>query len=289
MSVLRMPDGRDLDVQVSGPPEGRALLVHHGTPGSATPLRLLTRAAHARGVRVVSWSRPGYAASTRRSGRSVGSVAADAQAVLDLLGIEQAVTLGWSGGGPHALACGALLAGRVRSVLVVAGVGPSDGDGLDFLAGMGQDNLDEFGAAVEGEGPLRAYLETAAVGLREAAPADLVAEMGSLLPQADRACLAGEMGDDLVLGFRESTSTGVDGWVDDDLAFIRPWGFDPATITVPVSLWQGDVDLMVPLAHGRWLAERMPRAAVHLRPGEGHLSIWSAVESMLDELLAPLG
>lgn len=289
MTLLRMPDGRDLEVQVSGPPEGMALVVHHGTPGSATPLRLLTRAAHARGVRVVSWSRPGYAGSTRLPGRSVGSVAADAQAVLDLLGIAAAVTLGWSGGGPHALACGALLPSRVRSVLVVAGVGPSDAEGLDFLAGMGQDNLDEFGAAVEGEAPLRRYLETAAAGLREAAPADLVAEMGSLLPQADRECLAGEFGEDLVLGFRESTNTGVDGWVDDDLAFIRAWGFEPATMAVPVSLWQGDVDLMVPLAHGEWLADRMPGSTAHLLPGEGHLSIWSAVESMLNELLAPWG
>jgi pimeloyl-ACP methyl ester carboxylesterase len=282
---VQLPDGRRLDVRVSGPAGGLPLVYHHGTPSSARPIRALERAVHARGLRLVTTSRPGYGHSTRNPGRGVVDVVADTDAVLAALGAERCLTMGWSGGGPHALACGARL-GATAAVLVVAGVAPYEADGLDWMAGMGEDNVVEFSAAVQGEDQLRPYLLREGEPLRNIQAADIVASMESLLPGVDRAVLTGEFGEDMAAGFREAMRTGVDGWLDDDLAFARPWGFSLSEIAVPTMIWQGSADLMVPFAHGQWLASRLPGASAHLEDGEGHLSIGlGKLDAMLDELV----
>jgi pimeloyl-ACP methyl ester carboxylesterase len=166
-------------------------------------------------------------------------------------------------------------------------VAPFDAEGLDFLAGMGEENVEEFGAAEAGETALRAYLDEQRDAMIEITGAQISQEMATLLPPVDQAELSGGFGDFLALQFRQAVSVGVDGWLDDDLAFCRPWGFDLADVTVPTYLWQGSDDLMVPFAHGRWLAERIPGVTAHLEQGEGHLSIGlGAMERMFDELLA---
>jgi pimeloyl-ACP methyl ester carboxylesterase len=286
---VRLPDGRRVDVRVSGPADGLPLVFHHGTPGAATPVRTLQRAAHARGLRLVTMSRPGYGGSDRQFGRDVADVAADTAAVLAELGADRCVVAGWSGGGPHALACGARLA-AADAVLVIAGVAPYDAADLDWLAGMGADNVIEFGAALEGEDALRPFLIAAREQLIGATASELVISLDSLLPDVDRAVLTGEFAEDMLESFREGLGPGIDGWLDDDLAFTRPWGFSLDEIAVPVMIWQGSADLMVPFAHGRWLASRMPAAAAHLEDGEGHLSIGlGAVDRMLNELVAVTG
>jgi pimeloyl-ACP methyl ester carboxylesterase len=286
---VQLPDGRRLDVRVSGPADGLPLVFHHGTPGAATPIRALERAAHARGLRLVTTSRPGYGDSTRLPGRSVVDVVADTDAVLAALGASRCLTMGWSGGGPHTLACGARLA-SAAAVLVVAGVAPYGAEGLDWLAGMGEDNVVEFSAAVHGEGELRPHLHPLGDLLRNVAAADIVASLQSLLPDVDRAVLTGEVGDDMAAGFHEGLRTGVDGWVDDDLAFTKPWGFSLTEIAAPTMIWQGSADLMVPFAHGEWLASRLPAATAHLEPGEGHLSVGiGQLDAMLDELVKAAG
>jgi pimeloyl-ACP methyl ester carboxylesterase len=282
---VQMPDGRYLDVRVSGPPDGLPLVFHHGTPSAARPIRALERAAHARGLRLVSTSRPGYGGSTRQPGRSVVDVVADTEALLAALSADRCVTMGWSGGGPHSLACGARL-GAAAAVLVVAGVAPHEADGLDWLAGMGEENVVEFSAAVQGESQLRPHLLQLGESLRTIRAADIVASMQSLLPDVDRAALTGEFGEDMAAGFREAMRTGVDGWLDDDLAFVQPWGFSLTEISVPTAIWQGSADLMVPFAHGQWLASQIPTASVHLEDGEGHLSVaLGKLDAMLDELV----
>jgi pimeloyl-ACP methyl ester carboxylesterase len=282
---VQLPDGRRLDVRISGPAGGLPLVFHHGTPGAATPIHALERAVHARGLRLVTASRPGYGHSTRQPGRSVVDVVADTDAVLAALGAERCLTMGWSGGGPHSLACGARL-GAAAAVLVVAGVAPFEADGLDWIAGMGEDNVLEFSAAVRGEDQLRPYLAPQGELLRTIRAADIVASMRSLLPDVDQAALTGEFGEDTAAGFREAVRTGVDGWLDDDLAFARPWGFSLAEISVPTMIWQGSADLMVPVAHGQWLASRLPAATAHLEDDEGHLSVGlGKLDTMLDELV----
>lgn len=284
---VHVADGRILDLYESGPTEGAVLLFHHGTPGSCIPFRAIEHAAHRLGLRLVTTSRPGYGDSTRFPHRRVVDVVADMRIVIDAVAAERCFVAGWSGGGPHALACGARLADRVDAVLVIAGVAPYEADGLDFLAGMGTDNVIEFGAALEGEAALRPLLEGEAAQLREATSTAIVTTMGSILPAIDREVLTDEFGEDLAANFREGLRVGVDGWLDDDLAFIRAWGFALSELAVPTVLWQGSEDLMVPFAHGRWLAERIPGVVAHLEEGQGHLSIGvGAIERMLEELVA---
>jgi pimeloyl-ACP methyl ester carboxylesterase len=285
LDQVQLPDGRRLDVRVSGPADGLPLVFHHGTPGAAKPIHALERAVHARGLRLVTTSRPGYGSSTRHHGRSVVDVVADTEAVIGALGAERCLTMGWSGGGPHALACGARL-GAVAAVLVVAGVAPYEAADLDWMAGMGEENIVEFSAAVAGEDQLRPYLLQQGELLRNIHAADIVASMHTLLPDVDRAALTGEFGEDMAASFREAVRIGVDGWLDDDLAFAKPWGFSLAEISVPTMIWQGDADLMVPFAHGQWLASQLPAASGHLEEGEGHLSVGlGKLDAMLDEVM----
>ncbi len=287
VTLIELADGRSLDIQVSGPPDGTPLVMHHGTPGSLVRFRVIEEAVHGRGLRLVTYSRAGYGASTRKPGRSVADDAADLEAVLDHIGAQSCLILGWSGGGPHALASAALLPGRVLAATTLASVAPYDADGLDFLAGMGEGNIEEFGAAIVGGKELSAALDEEAAQLRDAATEDVVESMSTLLPDVDRAVLAGEPGDELTAQIAEGVRLGASGWIDDDLAFVKPWGFAVEEITVPVYLWQGDKDLMVPFEHGRWLADRIPRSVAHLLPGEGHISIvLTRIDAILDELAA---
>ena len=288
MTSITLPDGRTLEITDAGGSDP-VLLFHHGTPGSRRPFGALSRAAAQAGLRLVTYSRAGYGASSRNAGRSVADVVPDLAALLDHLGAERCVTAGWSGGGPHALAMGALLPARVAGVLSIAGVAPYGAEGLDFMAGMGEQNLVEFDAALAGEETLRPSLEAEAVQLADTDPAGVIEGMSTLLPQVDRDHLTDEFGTDLVANFKEGLRNGVDGWVDDDLAFTRPWGFDLASITVPVAIWQGSEDLMVPYAHGKWLATHVPAVRTHLLQGEGHLSVaLGGLDEMFAELRATL-
>jgi pimeloyl-ACP methyl ester carboxylesterase len=289
MAMIPTPDGRLLDVAVSGPDGGTPLIFHHGTPGAVPPVRSIERAAHRRGLRLVTFSRPGYGASTRLPGRAVVDVAADVEVLLEHLDAPRCLVGGWSGGGPHALATAARLADRVAAVLSIAGVAPCGLPELDFMAGMGELNIIEFGLALEGEPALRPHLEKEADELRGADAAGLLAGMATVLSEVDRAVLTHELAEDIAAGFSEGLRPGVDGWIDDDLAFSRPWGFSLDEITVPAFVWQGSEDLMVPFAHGEWLAAHVPGAVAHLEQGEGHLSVSvGAIDRMLDELVGVL-
>lgn len=271
-------DGRSLDVYLEGPEDGEILLFHDGTPGTGHPTSKLAAAAADRNLRYVSFSRPGYAGSSRRPGRRVADVVDDAVVVLDHLGAERCYTMGWSGGGPHTLACAALLPDRVIAAAAIASVAPYPADGLDWMAGMGQENIDEFGAAVDGPAALQANLEMSAPSVASVTGEAVADSLGDLISPVDRAALTGEFADELAEDLRRAVGNGIWGWYDDDLAFTQPWGFDLADIRVPLALWQGEEDRMVPFAHGRWLAAHIPGVRAHLLPGHGHLSL--AVDSL---------
>ena len=277
--------GRRLEVLAAAPGSGRALVFHSGTPSAAVPFAPLVEAAAHAGLRLVTWSRPGYGGSEPAPGRAVADVAADAAAVLDALGVGEFVTLGWSGGGPHALACAALLPGRCAAAATLAGVAPYGADGLDFLAGMGKENVEEFSLALRGEEALAPWLQEQAAALAAITAEDVAGSLGGLVSPVDTASLTGEFAEYLAETFRRAVSTGIAGWRDDDLAFVRDWGFDLTSIDVPVSVWQGHQDLMVPPSHGRWLADQLPRVRRHLHPGEGHLSL---AVGALDRIVADL-
>ena len=283
---LQLADGRRLDYRVSGPADGMPLVFHQGTPGAATPIRAIERATHERGLRLVTMSRPGYGASDRQPGRNVADVVADTAAVLAEVGARRCLVAGWSGGGPHSLACAARLP-QAAAALVIAGVAPYEATGLDFLAGMGEENIVEFSAALGGEDELRPLLAGISEQLKDVTADQIASSMATLLPDVDKAVLSGEFAEDMAANFREALRMGIEGWLDDDIAFTRPWGFSFDEISVPVMIWQGSADLMVPFAHGQWLSAQLPDAAAHLEYGEGHLSVaLGAVDRMLDELIS---
>jgi pimeloyl-ACP methyl ester carboxylesterase len=285
---LELPDGRNLEVQVSGPADGVPLLWHHGTPGCCYQFAGRQRECAERGVRLVSYSRAGAGRSTRNPGRSVADVAADMAAVLDHLGADRCLTGGQSGGGPHALATGALLPDRVAAVIVGCGVRPYVDDPAGFLDGMGQENLDEFALALKGEEALRPFLTEEREGILAGTAESVIATLSTLLPPVDRAALTDDVGADLIANLQGGART-VDAWLDDDLAFVRHWGFELEKLSVPVSFWQGTEDLMVPQAHMPWQAARVPGAVMHLEPGEGHFSLLiTNFGRMLDEAIAHL-
>ena len=258
--IVPAGDGRVLDVLVAGAPAGPALICHHGTPSDASTWVTWSDTAARHGLRLLSISRPGYAGSTRRPGRSVADVAGDVRAVCARLTVPWFVTAGWSGGGPHALATAALVEGA-RAAATLAGVGPSGEPGLDFLAGMGPENLAEFGATMRGEEALRAWLEANAAGVRTVTHDQIVDALGGLIHEVDKAALRDGMAEGMAATNRRALAPGFDGWIDDDLAFAAPWGFALDRIAIPVTVWQGDLDLMVPFAHGEWLAATCPAHA----------------------------
>jgi pimeloyl-ACP methyl ester carboxylesterase len=284
-----LPDGRTLEYVVDGPDDGLPLVFHHGSPGAALLFPLITDAAAHHGLRTVMPSRPGYAGSTARPGRTVADVAGDVAALMDALGADRFVTVGWSGGGPHALATAALLPDRCQAASTMAGVAPYAGEGLDWVAGMGQENVEEFGAAVAGEAALSAYLETQAPVLARVTGADIIAALGDLVSDVDKRALTGEFADYMAASFRASVSAGIAGWRDDDLAFVADWGFPLDRLSVPVAVWQGAQDRMVPFAHGRWLIAHVAGVQAHLEPGEGHLSLIANFDAIVADLLGAAG
>jgi len=293
---MAMPDGRSIEVLIAGPPDGLPLVLHEGTPVGLVLYPPTVQAAGERGLRTILTARPGYEASTPRPGRRVVDVAADIAAVLDELGADTFVTLGWSGGGPHTLACAAALPGRCLAAASIAGVAPYPARGLDWLAGMGPENVEEFGAAIAGEAELTEFLTSAAVTFSALTGASVAESLGGLVIEADQAALTGEYADHIANALRAAMNSGIAGWRDDDLAFTKDWGFSlgwdappdalPDAPAAPVAIWQGDQDQMVPYAHGQWLAANIPGARVHLMPGEGHLSLTvSSFGLILDDLL----
>lgn len=281
---LVLPDGRALEYAVYGPPAGEALVFHHGTPSAALPAPGQVEAAADAGLRTILYSRPGYGGSDPHPGRRVADAAADVAALLDELDVPRFVAAGWSGGGPHALACGALLTERCAGVACIAGVAPHDAAGLDWLAGMGEDNLTEFGAAEAGRDELEALLGPAAEGMADITAPAIVEAIGSLLPAPDRELLDGPAGEHMAASFRRAVAPGIAGWRDDDLALVTAWGFAASDVSVPVTVWQGDEDLMVPAAHGAWLAEHLPAAELHRLPEEGHLLVYRCADAILADL-----
>jgi pimeloyl-ACP methyl ester carboxylesterase len=265
-------DGRTLRVHEGGDPGGLPVLVHHGTPMTGELFAPHAEDAERRGIRLIGYDRPGYGGSTTHEDRSVADAAADVSAIADALGLDRIAVWGISGGGPHALACAALLSDRVVAAASLASVAPADADGLDWSGGMGEANLEEFGATRRGRAALEAYLRGEAAGLLASDAEQLVAALETLLTPVDAAVLSGELAAYLS-GCMKDAVRGIDGWRDDDLAFVRPWGFAVEDIRLPVLLWQGEQDRFVPPAHGEWLASRIPGVDARISADDGHLTL----------------
>lgn len=266
---LTLPDGRTLHTYDTGTGD-LAVVWHHGTPNIGTPPEPLFVASERLNIRWVSFDRPGYGGSTPLPGRDIASAAACSAAVADALGIERFAVMGHSGGGTHALACAALLPERVVGAASVSGLAPYGADGLDWFAGMYPGGVAGLNAALAGRDAKE----------RHEAAAGYDPEM---FTTADHAALAGKWSwFDSVVG--PAMENGPGGLIDDDLAYVAPWGFDPTSIATPTLIVHGREDRVVPMAHGEWLANRIPSAELWPRPGDGHISALAAGEDALQWL-----
>jgi len=262
--VAQAADGRTLTFAERGDLSGSPVLSLHGTPGcrlNRHPNEELVRSA---GARMITYDRPGYGGSDRHPGRTVAGAASDVAAIADHLGLGRFAVSGASGGGPHALAVAALLGDRVTRVACVMGLAPFEALGAEWFNGMDPENVTEFGWALESEERLAAELKLQDREMRQRVAVDPANLLGDYdLPESDKQVL-GRL--DFAAMWREvtieQTRNGVWGWVDDDLAFVSAWGFDPAMIAVPALVWYGTSDVVVPPRHGEWIANAVPGAVV---------------------------
>jgi pimeloyl-ACP methyl ester carboxylesterase len=270
---VTLRDGRTLHVHDEGDPDGHAVVFHHGTPACGRLHPSDIEDARARGIRLIGFDRAGYGGSSARPGRSFADVATDVDELLDALGAERFATWGHSGGGPHALACAALLPERCVAAATLASPAPYGAEGLDWLDGMGESNVEEFSVVLAGRETLEPAVVQAQAEFFSGGPDGLRQAMLTVLSPLDREVMTDDFAE---WGFRvmsEGAAKRIEGWRDDDLAVVAPWGFEPSEIRVPVLLLHGTQDLMAPVAHGRWLAGRIPGVEAEISDTEGHLTL----------------
>lgn len=279
-------DGRLLSVFTAGRPQDDHVFVLHGTPGVREMFKPELEEGGRRDLRYIAYSRPGYGGSDRQPGRSVTDCVSDIGAIADQIGVERFYVIGESGGGPHALACAALLPDRVRAVALVASLAPLTMEGWE--QGMGEGNIEELRVAREGPEALKGHLENEIEGLGSIKTvAELRDALDKHLDDPDRAVFDGGFGAFLLTAWKQIAEDGIWGWFDDDLALYGDWGFELDDSVAPVTIWQGDNDRIAPMSHGRWLMNNLPNADLRLLSGVGHISLVAdGYGAILDALIA---
>jgi pimeloyl-ACP methyl ester carboxylesterase len=271
--TVQTPDGRTLAIEEAGDPNGRPVLVHEGTPNSRHLYPPAAIDAAARGLRLISYDRPGYGGSSPMPGRTVADCAADVRAICAELGISRLAMWGISGGGPHVLACAALLPDLVSVVASLASLAPLDAEGLDWFAGMGELNADDTRQFLRDREAARAKLDADREQALGASAAELIKGLQTLLSPTDAAVLNDGLAEHLVYCEHEGLAPGSQGWWDDGVAHCTPWGFELSAISVPVLLMHGRQDQFVPFGHGQWLAAHIPGVEARLFDHDGHLTL----------------
>jgi pimeloyl-ACP methyl ester carboxylesterase len=248
---------RRLAVRLWGPESGYPVFLLHGTPGSRLSVHLSEQTLAELGVHLITYDRPGYGQSDPYHDRPVAQAADDVRAIADAFGHETFAVLGRSGGGPHALACAALLPTQVSRVASLVGLAPYNAQNLDWLAGMTDDNRREYTAAVAGRAQLARVIFPQVIAQATSSDRGVAATPDYLKTFA--------------AGLIEAVARSLDGWAADSLALTRPWGFEPALIRVPTLLWHGVQDVFSPVSHAHWLDKRMRSATLLLSEHGSHL------------------
>jgi pimeloyl-ACP methyl ester carboxylesterase len=270
---IRTDSGRELLVQEGGDQAGRAVLVQLGTPSSRLLYGPHLLDAKDRGIRLIAYDRPGYGGSTPLPGRAVADCAEDVRAIVDALGIDRFAVWGISGGGPHALACAGVLSERVVAAATLASPAPFDAEGLDWFADTGAENVEDDKLILSDPEAARAKIARDRLEFFEPTEPDPAASHPTLFSPVDAEALTHDLGDYLAERNRMGLAPGIEGWWDDSVALLRPWGFSLDAIQVPVMVWHGRQDRMVPFGHGEWLVRRLPTAEPHLNDDDGHLTL----------------
>jgi pimeloyl-ACP methyl ester carboxylesterase len=266
-------DGRVLKVREQGDRGGLPVLVHNGMPNSRLLSHRVVASAQRGGIRLISYDRPGYGGSTRQPGRSVAGCASDVADIAAALGVNRLAVWGISAGGPHAIACAALLPDLVGSVAVLASSAPWGADGLDYFSGMGELNVQDISQTLEDPVAARARCERDRVEMLTHTLPELMDFLKTLLAPVDAAVLTDDLGQHLIDSIRSGMATSSDGWWDDELAMLAPWGFEFGVIRTPVLLLHGRHDRFVPFSHGEWLARSIPGVEAKLTDDDGHLTL----------------
>jgi pimeloyl-ACP methyl ester carboxylesterase len=280
--LVKVPDGRTIAVETSGDRRGSPVFLLHGTPGSRLGQAPRGQVLHLLGIHLITLDRPGYGDSDRRPGRRIADAAGDVAAVADALGLDAFGVVGRSGGGPHALACAALLPDRVTRTATLVSLAPREAEGLDWYAGMAESNVRSFANALDGRHHLAPDLQARARDIR-ADPARMIAALRQEAPESDLRVMADRgVRTMLQINYREALrSHDAGGWIDDVVAINQRWGFDPADIPGPVLLWHGEDDVFVPAEHSRWLAGRIPDSRLEVQPGAAHFGVLRILPAVL--------
>lgn len=271
--VITTPDGCELRIEEGGDPHGKPVLTLHGTPGSGHLYARHVADAKDRGIRLIGYDRPGYGGSTPKPGRTVADCAADVRAIAAALDIDRLGVWGISGGGPHAIACAALLPDLVVAVGSLAAIAPYGVPGLDYFAGMGEENVDDVKLYLEDEPAARAKAVDDREHMLAMTPEAMQNAFPTLVSPVDAAAFTPDLGEYLATAMHEGLAPGAEGWWDDGAAHIRPWGIDLQAIATPVQLWHGRHDRFVPFQHGEWLASQIPGVEAHLTDVDGHVTL----------------
>ena len=272
-SNIVTPDGRTLCVESGGNPTGRAVLVHGGSPSSRLVAGPVLQDAEERDIHLISYDRPGYGGSTPQPGRTVADCTEDVRAIAAAFDIDRLAVWGISGGGPHALACAALLPDLVSAVGSLASLAPYGAPGLDYFAGMGQDNAEDIQLYLSDPVAAREKSKVDRDGMLQTTPEGLLGILATLLSPTDAEALTPEFAAFLVNTSKVGLATSDQGWWDDGCAHLGPWGFDVEDIRIPVQLWHGAQDRFVPFQHGQWLAAHIPGVDAHLTETDGHVTL----------------
>ncbi len=271
--TITTPDGRELMLELGGDPAGKLVVAHNGTPNSRHLYGGWVDDAARQGIRLVSYDRPGYGGSTAQPGRTVADCAVDVRAIAAALDAKQLGVWGASGGGPHALACAALLPDMVVGVAALCSIAPYGAEGLDYFTGMGQENEDDIRLFFDNPEAAREKSRQDRLDMLQHSAADISHGMESLLSPVDRAALVDAFAEWLARSTTDGLAPSDEGWWEDGVAHLGPWGFDLGAISVPVQVWHGRHDRFVPFQHGQWLAAHVPNAEAHLSDTDGHITI----------------
>jgi pimeloyl-ACP methyl ester carboxylesterase len=276
---------RELCVEMAGEPDGKPILVHYGSPNSRHLYSKWIADAEKKGIRLISYDRPGYGGSTVDPGHNVASGAQDVRAIAEALGHDRLGIWGMSGGGPYALGCAALLPDRAVAVAVVASLAPYGVKGFDYFAGMGELNAEDIKLFFSDPDASRRRHREDWQQARTATPEQLAEIMKSVLSPVDAEAMTGELAQWLADSARDGLAAGDQGWWDDGASQVTNWGFDLEDIRVPVKIWHGRQDRMVPVQHGEWLAANVPGAEADISDRDGHVTMIGRISEVHDWLL----
>jgi pimeloyl-ACP methyl ester carboxylesterase len=271
--TIQTPDGRDLCLELGGDEDGFPVFVNGGTPNSRHLYEPWLADASRRGIQLISYDRPGYGGSSAAAGRSVADGAGDVLAITRALGIERSAMWGYSGGGPFTLGCAALLPETVVAAATLGSIAPYGPEDLDYFAGMGDDNVEGIKLYLDDPEASRVQGAKDREEMLQSTPEQVAEVLKTLLTPVDAAVLTGSFAVFLTECSHDGLAPGLDGWWDDGVAHMEPWGFDLDSIRVPVKIWHGRHDRFVPFQHGEWLARHVHGAEAELSEEDGHLTL----------------